>query len=786
MKNREQLPEPLVPGQENTETYLNDLQDQALLVIVDIDKMQITYLNKMLKVFCGLEEEVFVKDQNDLYREIIHPGDYPRYMEHLLAFKDLPTTGTKEIDIRIKNSPGSYSSFRFRDRRYNWSPDGQKNLVLSQAWKTKAKSYLESKDPFWDTPRELDLPATKYHHLLNSIDEAYCIIELIFDQKENPVDYLILETNPAFEKQVNLKDVTGQTMREIVPNHEDFWFQKFGKIALTGESLRFEGYGEYLDKDWFDLYAFKTGGELSRRVTVLFHNITQRKNAEEELKKRKDELKVKVEQRQHELDENTQLLQTVFDNTDLAIAVFETMYYENQEIKDFRFVQVNKVLRELYLDKDVIGSTYSEISQYGVQLDIFDGFKKVMETGTVLDQELFFDKQGYNNWFRIIARKQNHLLIVSIEDISNRKEEAQQLKEAMRFNRQLVQTSPNTILIINLDQFKVRYINQDLLARAGMTKDIIMGMSLPQILHYLHPRDREKIMNFHRKILKSSEEEILETELRIKTKGSEWEWFSARGKIFDRRDESWVKEYVLVVQNISEEKQTQRALIQAEKLSIQGDVARTLAHELRNPLASIRMATDVLKHKLETPQKETLASYMDILTRSTQVLNGLVSNLLNASNYSPALLEKVNLAECVDYSLEQAADRIYLTGIKVIRNYKGPYIILADKEKLNIALLNIIVNASEATNPNEGIIEISIKPHKTDFVLSIKDNGHGLEQEQIDKLFDAFYTNKASGAGIGLTSVKNILDDHDAQIKVISKPNQGTTFKIFLHNIEHV
>ncbi len=109
---------------------------------------------------------------------------------------------------------------------------------------------------------------------------------------------------------------------------------------------------------------------------------------------------------------------------------------------------------------------------------------------------------------------------------------------------------------------------------------------------------------------------------------------------------------------------------------------------------------------------------------------------------------------------------------------------MADKEKLKIALLNIIVNASEATPPDEGIIEFSIKKHKTDFLLSITDNGHGLEKEQIDKLFDAFYTNKATGVGIGLNSVKNILHDHDAKIKVSSKPNVGTTFNLYFHNAD--
>lgn len=495
--------------------------------------------------------------------------------------------------------------------------------------------------------------------------------------------------------------------------------------------------------------------------------------------------------RQEELLESAELLQTVFDTTNLAIAVFQALYDDQGGVKDFLFVRVNKVLQDMYLEEDVLGRTYTETSKHGVEMGIFDALKEVMETGEVLDKEFFFDKQDYKNWFRMMARRQNNLLIASIEDITRRKVEShklkaamRKLKEAMRFNNQLVETSPDTILIINLTDYKVRYINKDMLARAGMTKKRIKNMTLPDILPYIHPRDRENIINFHKKILKSSDNEILDIEFRVKTKGSNWEWFNVRGKIFNRKNEDWVEEYVLLVRNITEQKNTQQALVNAEKLSIQGEVARTFAHELRNPLASIRMATDVLKKKLDLPEKGPLENYFTILSRSTKVLNNLVSHLLNSSNYSPAFLEKVDLAEIVDETITQAADRIYLTGIKVVKNYKGPYHILADKGKLKIALLNIIVNASEATNPDEGIIELVIKEHKTDFMLSIIDNGHGLEQEQINKLFDAFYTNKSTGIGIGLSSVKNILEEHDAQITASSKPNIGTTFKILFQNVD--
>lgn len=790
MKNSDKIPESLAVKHDLESITNKRDQNLSFLIILDLDDLKITYLNPIVKKYCGIDAKHFLLGEKDFYSDLLHPEDYPSYIEHLISCKNLQPGETKEITVRLKNRFDDYTHFCFQDRLYNWSLNGEKNSLLSQARKLNVAPTFKKQENLCDHLPDPDPLQSKYEPVLNSMEEAYCIIEMIYNSAEKPVDFLIVECNPAYKKYLNLKydkdleKISGRTIREIIPNYEEAWFKKYETVALTGKTMRLEEFSDDLNKGYLDIYGCETEDNLCRRVILLYKNFTQKKQVSNALVKKEQKLKGTATREKQKLVEKTQLLQTIFDTTNLALAVFETLYDDKGKVIDFKFKQVNKVLRDLYLNDNVVGSTYKQTTHYGVALGVFDGFVKVMETGEVMDKEFYLDNAEYKNWFRIIARSHKTLLLVSIEDITKRKEEAQKLKEAMRFNRQLVQTSPNTILIINLDSFKVRYINQDLHTPTGLTKELIMDVSLPEILDHLHPRDREKIMEFHRKLLKCAEDEILETEFRLKARESEWEWFNARGKVFNRKNEDWVEEYVLVVRNISEEKTTQRALINAEKLSIQGEVARTLAHELRNPLASIRMATDVIKYKLDDTQKEALGNYMDILTRSTQVLNNLVSNLMNASNYSPAVLEEIDLAECIDYTLEQAADRIYLTGIKVIKNYKGPYKILADKEKLNIALLNIVVNASEATNPQEGIIEISIKEHKTDFMLSISDNGHGLEQEQIDRLFEAFYTSKASGAGIGLTSVKNILEEHDAQINVISTPGKGTTFKLFFPNID--
>ena len=124
----------------------------------------------------------------------------------------------------------------------------------------------------------------RYRSLFHSIDEGFCVIEMIFDAQQAPIDWCFLEVNPSFEKQTGMSDIVGKRMREIAPDHEAYWFTTYGKVALTGEPVRFVDQAKAMEGRWFDLYAFRIGGEQSRRVAVLFTDITERKQSESNLK----------------------------------------------------------------------------------------------------------------------------------------------------------------------------------------------------------------------------------------------------------------------------------------------------------------------------------------------------------------------------------------------------------------------------------------------------------------------------------------------------------------------
>ena len=124
----------------------------------------------------------------------------------------------------------------------------------------------------------------RYRTLFESVDQGFCIFEMIFDAQDRPVDYRFLEMNPMFEAHTGLHDAVGRTAREMIPTLDAFWFETYGRVAQTGEPVRFENPAPAMGR-WFDVYATRLGGPASRRVALLFSDITARKQSEETLRK---------------------------------------------------------------------------------------------------------------------------------------------------------------------------------------------------------------------------------------------------------------------------------------------------------------------------------------------------------------------------------------------------------------------------------------------------------------------------------------------------------------------
>jgi signal transduction histidine kinase len=131
----------------------------------------------------------------------------------------------------------------------------------------------------------------RYRALFEAIDRGFCVIEVLFDEAGNAVDYRFLETNPRFVAETGLVDAVGKRMRELAPSHESHWFEIYGEVARSGIPARFENQARALGR-WYDVYAYRIGDPLARQVGILFADITERRRAEQALReadRRKDD-----------------------------------------------------------------------------------------------------------------------------------------------------------------------------------------------------------------------------------------------------------------------------------------------------------------------------------------------------------------------------------------------------------------------------------------------------------------------------------------------------------------
>ncbi|MCW3078799.1 hybrid sensor histidine kinase/response regulator [Segetibacter sp.] len=232
-----------------------------------------------------------------------------------------------------------------------------------------------------------------------------------------------------------------------------------------------------------------------------------------------------------------------------------------------------------------------------------------------------------------------------------------------------------------------------------------------------------------------------------------------------------------IIHDNTSRKKAEKTSLQAEKLAATGRLVRTLAHEVRNPLNNINLSIEQL---IQQANDDDSKLYLEIVQRNGKRIGDLITELLNSARLSSQInLHKISLQSALDNAISAAMDRMTLKRIDLqVSSPETDCFVLLDSEKIQLAFLNIIINAVEAMEEGVGVLKITITSTEDEHIVEITDNGSGISDENMSRLFEPYFTSKRNGMGLGLASTLNIVQSHNAHIDVKSEINQGTSFII--------
>ncbi|MNE02998.1 Sensor protein ZraS [compost metagenome] len=237
--------------------------------------------------------------------------------------------------------------------------------------------------------------------------------------------------------------------------------------------------------------------------------------------------------------------------------------------------------------------------------------------------------------------------------------------------------------------------------------------------------------------------------------------------------------YQFIIHDVTKISLREKERREEEKFAAMGRIARIIAHEVKNPLTNINFAINELREENKNPETMML---IEIVERNCMRINNLVTELLTSTRFSKLNLAKNNLNELIVDAIKMAEDSARNKNVNIKSHLTTVGDLYLDGEKIKVALLNIIVNGIEAIEEKDGgEIFITNTNNNGKIVISINDNGKGIPKENLNKLFEAFYTNgKDGGTGLGLTTTQNVILNHYGSIHVESEVGTGTTFTITL------
>jgi two-component system sensor histidine kinase HydH len=238
--------------------------------------------------------------------------------------------------------------------------------------------------------------------------------------------------------------------------------------------------------------------------------------------------------------------------------------------------------------------------------------------------------------------------------------------------------------------------------------------------------------------------------------------------------------YVILFKDLTEVRSLRREIERSRRLASVGSLAAGVAHEIRNPLSSIKGFATYFKERYEhVPEDRETAG---IMIQEVDRLNRVVSQLLEFARPVKVSPLPTSLPHLIDDSvklIQQQAQEKQITVRKTVTSQVAE--VFVDQDRINQVLLNLYLNAIESMDAGGELkVQISYRNEEKDIEIQVSDTGGGIQKDDQTKIFDPYYTTKSSGTGLGLAIAHNIVEAMGGTIKVESQPGEGTTFKLVL------
>jgi two-component system, NtrC family, sensor histidine kinase HydH len=241
---------------------------------------------------------------------------------------------------------------------------------------------------------------------------------------------------------------------------------------------------------------------------------------------------------------------------------------------------------------------------------------------------------------------------------------------------------------------------------------------------------------------------------------------------------------VIMLRDLREIRSLEKQVERSERLASLGRMAAGIAHEIRNPLGSIKGFAQYFRNKFSAGSEDQ--NYATVMVNEVDRLNRVIQDLLNFAKPQEPKLGRVDLQSIIRHSLNLVLPELRSKNIKIVENIAGgPSIIIADADMITQVFLNLFLNAIEAIE-RDGEIGISLMEKNEQYEISVRDSGGGITEENLPHIFDPFFTSKKDGTGLGLAVVYRIIENHNGTIEVESKIPSGTSFHIVFWKAGHI